>query len=339
MNNRASVILVTASLVAAGCGSAQKVATAPTASQTAPAKAPAPSPPPARVTEGVRTATPGKPFTSATTAAPGDTLQFVTRLPGAATSHPADVRLKLANGPGAKLTVTARAHGHSSTATATVPRAGRTALKLAAVRYICNLPPEASFCPARRQRTTRSGYEIAFSATPASPIVLSVVLGPDGVPAPKAGKPGTLIVPPYEVAEGLRVIPAAGASAKAPAPSPAQSASVSVRPGDMLAMISHLTGTSRGAAQRLTVRFSQGPARSIEVSAAVAGGRTAHATIKGASGSSIGLVLPRYACYLSPTPTFCPARKVHAGTRRYSLTFSASPRTAPVVVLVTVQVG
>lgn len=335
MNSRASVILVTASMVATGCGSVQHAATAPTSSRTVPAKGPAPVAPPAVVTEGVRTATPGTPFTAATIAAPGDTLQFLTRLPGAATAARAGVGLELTNGRGGKLVVTARSHGRTSTATATVPRAGRKRLVLAAVRYICNLPPAATFCPIRRERRTRSGYDLAFSSSPASPIVLSVILGPGGAPVRAAGRPGTLIVPPYTVAEGLRVIPAAGA----PATATAQSGSVSARPGDMLAMISHLKGASRGATQRLTVSFSQGPARSIAVSARVAGGSTAHATIRSANGAAIGLVLPRFACYLSPTPTFCPARRIHAASRRYSLTFSASPRTAPVVVLVTVQRG
>jgi hypothetical protein len=92
-----------------------------------------------------------------------------------------------------------------------------------------------------------------------------------------------------------------------------------------------LKGASGGAPQAVTITFDQGPAKTLNVSAGVPGAPSSKATIVSGSGAPITLVLPRYACYLAPAPTFCPPSKAAAASHRYSVTFPGSPTTPPAI--------
>jgi hypothetical protein len=84
-------------------------------------------------------------------------------------------------------------------------------------------------------------------------------------------------------------------------------------------MATRLSGAPVGATQATTITIEQGPASSIAVSGAVAGGQTSKATVKSADGKPITLVLPRYTCYVAPVPTFCPPKQIQAGSHKYVL--------------------
>jgi hypothetical protein len=119
---------------------------------------------------------------------------------------------------------------------------------------------------------------------------------------------------------------------------PKAAPTVAVHPGDTAVIRVAVTGTVVGAPQPLTVKFAQGPAKSIDVSASISGGTPSTATITSANGHRIALVSPKYGCSLPPYPTFCPGTNIKAKSRKYSVTFNGLPKVA-VALTVVVQSG
>jgi hypothetical protein len=104
-----------------------------------------------------------------------------------------------------------------------------------------------------------------------------------------------------------------------------------VHPGDIVQIRIAVAGTVAGAPQPLALKFDQGPAKTLNVSASVPGGTPSNATITSASGGRIAIVSPRYSCYLPPYPTFCPASHIKAESHKYALTVNAIPKVAVVI--------
>jgi hypothetical protein len=111
-----------------------------------------------------------------------------------------------------------------------------------------------------------------------------------------------------------------------------------VHAGDVLQIRVAVAGSVVGAPQPLTLKFGQGPSKTINLSASVPGGSASNATISSASGHPIAIVLPRYSCYLPPYPTFCPATNIKAESHKYALTVNAIPK-VPIVISALVQAG
>lgn len=272
--------------------------------------------------------TPGASVTGHT----GDTVEFRTRAPGTSTAGPVKVKLLISHSSPATWTVTAISKHER--ATASVNGAAGKTLQIVELRYTCLLPPAPSFCPARQVLQTGKQLTLAFRTTPATPITVAGIVGPIPAPSTPTPRTGTLVVPAYTVTElvearslsapsSITVVPTATAAAKA---------------GEEVVIRTRIKGTPGGAPQPLTVSFDQGPGKTLNVSASVPGGSPSRATITSAGGSPITLVSPRFACYLPPMPSFCPASKVSAAGHHYSITFQASPAT-PVAIVALVQAG
>ena len=242
-------------------------------------------------------------FSPSTTARPGDTVALRTVISGSASSGPQDVAITIDKNPGTKLTATAQSLGQSSTAT--IASATGRPVSLLDVHYVCELPPTPTFCPAKAINSTAAQYQLQFSATHASGIELTALVGPTPDLTAKTVTVGRSAAPPYAVTELVRSQLASPSTT--PVAKPA--ASVTAGPGDVVTMYSILKGVA-GARQPVTVTVGLGPSKSITVSAAVPGGHASTATINGKGGSSIALTLPRYGCFVPPRPTFCPATKI-----------------------------
>jgi hypothetical protein len=249
----------------------------------------------------------------------GALLAFRTTAPGVPGSGPVAVTLKISRGPAAKLTVAASAQGKQSTATLT--SATGKPLTLLLPQYTCELPPSPSFCPGHNAHVNSDRIQIQFKTDPAIPIVIAAIAGAP-TSSPAAPKSGSLVAPAYTVTQFVSAH-AAGAKPGSTVPSTTAVA----RPGDVVMLRTRLLGILRAAPQPLTISFDQGPATTLHVSASVPGGAKSTATIKAAGGSPIALVRLHYVCLLPPTPSFCPASKVIAGSHHYSVTFPASPLT------------
>jgi hypothetical protein len=278
-------------------------------------------------------------FTSSVTALPGDSIVFRTFLPGSATSPAETVSLSFASGPGKTLTMTATADGETSRVT--IHSANHKPLSLQTLHYNCSLPPEPTFCPVRSAVSAHRRYQLRFLTTHRTGLIVSALVGPIKTRVVKIVPTSSTVVPPYSATELIAVRPpltANASPAKKPAPL-AQLATATVKPGDTVILLTHLKGALLGAPQTVTVTINQGPGTSLKMSASVPGGPTASATIKSATGSPIAVVSPRYGCSVPKTQTFCPARQITAGSHRYTLEFSASPRTPGIVVLASVQPG
>lgn len=334
------VLLGTVTMGVAGCGGGSghkpkhKISTTPLKRAVVPRPAL-----PTVLTETVRGPA-SKDFLPSVNAKSGDMLVFKTYVPGRVTSPAETVSLSFAAGPGAKLTVTAKAHGETSRVTIDSP--DHKPLTLQVLHYNCSLPPVPTFCPAQSVGSAHHRYLLRFSSTHRAAIFVSALVGPVKIPAAKVvASSGSSVVPPYAATEVVAVRPPATAtssSAKKPVPL-AQLATARVKPGDSVILLTHLKGALLGAPQTVTVTIDQGPGTTLKMSASVPGGQSTPATIKSATGSPIALVLPHYSCSVPPARTFCPASQITAHSGRYMLKFLASPRTAGIVVIGTVQAG
>lgn len=279
--------------------------------------------------ESVRIGT-SQTYATAATASPADAVSFRTVLPAGSKGSP--VLIKITAGPAKALTVTATA-GQSS-GTATVRSANGTQLTLLEPHYSCTLPPVPSFCPAKSVTKTAHGYTLQFNPRATSTIQVSALVGPVTLPKPKVTAAGKSVVPPYTVTELLRVRnPGSSASSSSIPAAP----TVSAKPGQLVVMYSEVKSGVHGAKQPVTVTLNQGPGKSLTITAAAKGGPSSTATVKSASGSPIALVLPHYTCYVTPTPTFCPASSIKTAPHRYILTFEAAPGTATIELQALVQ--
>jgi len=332
------VLLGAVTLAVAGCGGSShtakhKISTTPVKRTVSPRPAI-----PTVLTETVRGPA-SKDFLPSVDARSGEMLLFKTYVPGRVTSPAETVSLTFASGPGATLTVTAKAHGETSRVRIVSPN--HKSLTLQLLRYNCSLPPVPTFCPAKSAVSAHHRYVLRFSSTHRAPIYVSAVVGPVKTPAPKVVRSSSSVVPPYAATEVVAVRPPAtvtSSPAKKSVPLP-QLATATVKPGDSVILLTHLKGTVLGARQTVTVTIDQGPGTTLKASASVPGGRVTTATIKSANGSPIAIVLAHYSCSVPPTPTFCPARHIAAQSHRYTLKFSASPTTAAIVVIGTVLAG
>jgi hypothetical protein len=267
---------------------------------------------------------------SATT---GDSVQFLTHVPGSPTARPAKLHLDFAQSAPTKWTVTASTKTEHATATLT-SKTGKP-LPLALLHYACALPPAPTFCPVSNVSTSRGHIGADFSTTPTVPIQIGATVGP--VPnAPTAGRPSSLIAPTYLLQTSVAAAPKVRSKSTPPA-KPGSTASV--HPGDHVVISVRVRGTVVGAPQPVALSFSQGPAKSITVSASVPGGTPSKATFTSATGTPIAIVLPRYNCGLPPSPTFCPLSKLTAASHSYALTIGATPNSPPIVIQAATQGG
>lgn len=262
--------------------------------------------------------------------APGAALSFTTRAPGTPTLT-SKVTVTLTLGPAKKLTVVASARGHTSTATLT--SSNGKPVTLADVRYLCLFPPKPSPCPLSKVGGSGKQDTVQVRAHGGAVLALSAAVGP--VPGAKPIRPVSTsgpVVPAYQLKELVRAVTptTTGAAAKPALPG----ATVSVKPGDIVSFFTRALGTA-GAPQPLTIKFGDGPSKSILVTAIVPGGKTAQATITSATGKPISLLLPRFLCFLPPTPTFCPVSKISAKTSAYSVTLPITPSSPAVEIIAT----
>ncbi len=316
-----AIAVVVAAFGLAACGGASKSTTSTTkstttATHTTPAHATIPL-------ESVRV-DPSQTYAVSGTANPADAVSFRTVVPPTEKGSP--VHIKLEAGPAKTLTVTATVGSKSGTTT--LSSASGKSLSLLDVHYSCTLPPVPSFCPAQSTKKNAHGYTLQFSSRAAAAIQVSALVGPLNLPKPQVTPAGTSVVPPYTVTEVLRVrTPGATTSSAAQPPA---TPTVSAKPGQLVVMYSELKASVHGAKQPITVTINQGPAKSLTITAAAKGGAASTATVKSATGAPIALVLPHYTCYVTPTPTFCPASSIKAAPHRYTVTFAAAPGTATI---------
>ncbi len=326
-------------LLLAGCGgSSNKSQTKTTSSKTKTThKSTKPGPvakKAAPLSELITVAKSHKAASASASAATGDSVLFLTRVPGTSTSSPVNVHIDLSRKADTKWTVTASVKGQKSTATLT-SKNGKL-LTLEKIRYSCALPPSATFCPVSHVHSSATHVGAQFSATPATPISLTASVGPLPVPAVAALPTSSVAAPTYTVLTKVLAV-SAHPSKSAPPARPAPS--VSVHPGEGLTVRIGVTGKVVGAPQTVTVSFAQGPSKSLTVSAGVPGGTPSTATITSTTGRRIEIVLPRYSCLLPPAPTFCPLSKVVAAAHKYTIVYNATPKTPALVISTAVQGG
>ncbi len=325
-------LLVTSCGGANGGGQTSSAQTPTTASTTSNVSSPSANPAKPVVSETVRNVKAAGAFATSVRAVPGDSLQFRTVLGRRA---PANVRLMFARGPQRGLTVTATVDGHTSSDT--VMSAGGGHLTVALLYYTCTAPPAPSFCPVHNISRGATSSSVTFRGSAQTSIFVNATLGPENAPGLKAAPAATAVVPPYKlVMTGRSVVPPTSGGQAVSSPF---TSVVTVKPGDLVVLVTHVESALKGAPQRLTVTLGQGPGTSLLASASVPGGQASGVRIKSSTGSPMTLVLPRYTCDVPPAPTYCPPVKVGASQGKYTLVFNASPRTPPVLVLATVQQG
>jgi hypothetical protein len=337
---RAAALSAALALGVAACGggssakqsSSTSSSTTTTSASTAPTPVTPPKPATPSLTIGVRTAAPPKqPFVATTAAAIGDLVQFHVTVPGG--RHPAAVTITVPQGaPAKQLTVTAGSADKSAKVTVTGSRGKKITLQ--SLHFSCVLPPAPSFCPLARQQTVHGGTALTFKTTPTAPVTLVADVGPAPVKAaPASGS--NAVLPAYAITEQTRTVSPTKTST-----TPAVYAPTAVaHNGDVAVFLTRAVAKVRGAPQPLTVTLEQGPATTLTATASVPGGAPSKASITGATHGKIELVLPRFTCFAAPVPTFCPVRRIEAGSHRYVLSFLVSPLLPPVVLTAVVQSG
>ena len=245
-------------------------------------------------------------------------------------------------GPSKTLKITASGGGHTSTAT--IHSRNGTPLTLLNLRYICSLAPAPTFCPAKTVNGDSHGYTLVFKAARVPGLIINGVLGPLTSKTPVVHTPTSSSAPPYTATETVHAVtpPKPGTKPKKPAkpttPLVPQT-STTAKPGDVLTMATHLKGKPVGPPQPVTVTIHQGPSKAVTITASVAGGAPATATVTSANGKDIALVLPKFGCAVPPAATICPPTHVQSGNHQYQLTFMASPYTPPVQLSARIQGG
>jgi hypothetical protein len=275
-------------------------------------------------------------------ALPGQQVLLRTSILAGKSSGPQEVRINGDTGPSNTLRITAVSAGHRSEAKIT--SANGSPVTLAEVRYTCALPPAPTVCPAHSVASKGHGFKLSFSASSRTAIALSAVVGPVAV---KTGPPGQGALPTsaYQPTERVQVHTSAPASAGTTTPAvigtPALTPgpAVTVSPGDRVAMITELSGQSGGLAQQTTITIPKGPAKTLTVSAAVPASHTSRATITAAGSGRITLGPPVFACAVPPAPTFCAPTQIKDQAHAYKVTFSAAPRTPPILFQASVRRG
>lgn len=331
-------------LAIAGCGGSKHKSTSSSSSTSTSSSSkakPAKKGPtlPTVLTEQLRGGQDKKKLSSSIKAKPGNPVLLYTYIPGSKTSGKETVDLTASAGPSKTLTVTASAKGHTSVAK--IHSANGKPLTLTALRYVCSLPPAPSFCPGKNVAGDSHGYKLTFSAAHIPGILIAAIVGPVSTPTPPVRPVSSSTAAPYAPTElvGAHAQPAPGRHKKPPAPAhlALPTSSVVAKPGDSLTMTTRLKGRPVGLPQAVTVTVDQGPAKSLTITAAVAGGQATTATVTGAKGKKIEIVLPRFGCTVPPQPTICPPTHVQTGAHQYKLTFMASPYTRPIAISAKIQ--
>ena len=321
---------VACAIVVCACGGGHKASTTKTATTKS---APAPKPAPAVITETAALTTDQQAAASALRASPGSHVVFRTTYPASLAGRPHKVRVRVVRVTPSRWKITVTADGQH--AGATVSSSTGKPITLVNLAYSCAAPPTPSICPIKEVHATTVRTEFQFTALPGAPDAITGDVGPITGASPP--KPTTsLEVPTYQVKEEVTAIVPAGRTAGSANLVPGITAIV--RPGYLVSLATVLRSHIVGAPQPVTIRFRQGPASTITVSAAIPGGPMSRATVKSATGSPIELILPTYRCYLPPTLSSCPVRRVQAAAGRYAFTFDAGPA-EPVLLKAQVQAG
>jgi hypothetical protein len=215
------------------------------------------------------------------------------------------------------LKVTASADGRSSQATITSPD-GKP-IKLAYVRYLCYLPPTATFCHGVHTAATQADYVLRFQAPINMPLdLIATVESPGGRTGPPAPH-GTQPAPPFKPSQQVRAELPGGST-------PPYGTFARIKPGATLDLLTQLNNAPASAKpQTATLTIDRGPGKTLHVSAAVDGGPSSSATITSADSKPIKLTLPRYQCYAPPAATFCPAEHNSVSAQKYTVQFPAIP--------------
>ncbi len=117
-------------------------------------------------TTAKKPATPVPP-TSTVSAKPGATIDLRTRLTGPFAGAAQKLTITLDQGPGKTITATATVPG-GKPARATITSATGAPIALVLPRFVCNLPPVATFCPAGSVAAHAHRYTLSFLVAPVS---------------------------------------------------------------------------------------------------------------------------------------------------------------------------
>jgi hypothetical protein len=308
------------------CGSSHKATTSTTTTKAVP------PPKPAVITETAALIADQQAASAVLKAAPGSPVVFRTVYPPSFAGSSEQVGVHIVRATATKWSVAVTANGQH--ATATVESSTGKPIALVNLAYTCAAPPAPSVCPARDVHATATQTKLQFTAPADAPVAITGDVGPiasTSVPKPTTSQ----VVPTYRLHEVVSAV-SPGAKVRPSGVSPGTVASV--KPGDFVSMVTILIGRIVGALQPVTVKFSQGPATAITISASTPGGPASNSTLKSADGSPIELLLPTYRCYLPPRASPCPAERIHAGGKRYAFTFAAGPQ-APILLAGKIQAG
>jgi hypothetical protein len=245
-------------------------------------------------------------------------VDVITRVPGPLTGSPQAVNLTIDRGPSTTLHVTATgAGGHSSQAT--INSADGKQIALLVPRYSCGVPPLATFCPVQTT-TTATSYQLSFSATRATPMVLAAGIesGSSGRVSLPAATP-TKSAPPYPTT--TVVLARAPKTSKATVTTVAGS-SATVGQGDSVVALTKVAGKRGMAPQKITVSIDRGPSNRLTITASIPRGNPSRATLSTTNGKAVKLGTLHYLCYLPPARTICPAVSTTDGQKQYVLVFS-----------------
>jgi hypothetical protein len=132
--------------------------------------------PPYTVSEQVKSVVPGSTsagatFSTSASANPGELVVFATRLRSKLRGAGQTVTIKIHQGPGSMLTVSASVPG-GPPSVATVKSASGSPISLVLPRYTCFAPPTPTFCPALKISSQAHRYTLQFSASPATPAIV-----------------------------------------------------------------------------------------------------------------------------------------------------------------------
>ncbi len=227
------------------------------------------------------------------------------------------VTVSVAGRSSPSLKVTASADGRSSQATIT--SADGKPIKLAYVRYLCYLPPTATFCHGVHAATTQAGYVLHFQAPVNMPLDLTATVESPGGPTGPAAPDGSRSAPPFRPSQQVRAELPGGTTEP-------YGSSVRVKSGVTIDLLTQLNNAPVSAKpQTATLTIDRGPGQTLHVRAEVDGGPASSATVTSADGKLIKLTLPRYVCYAPPAATFCPAKRKSVNPRNYTVSFPAIP--------------
>ncbi len=114
-------------------------------------------------------------YATTLSASPGDTIALATLLTGHEIGAPQPVTVSFAQGPAKTITASAASPG-APPSKVTIKSASGQPIELVSPVYRCSLPPTPSPCPATKIIQSAHRYSFTFSATPTSPIRMSILV-------------------------------------------------------------------------------------------------------------------------------------------------------------------